>query len=161
MQLDVIIFILRILIALALYVFLAVVAYFVWRDIQSGVPHSDFADFIPTASLVVIECDEDVPLALGQRFALRSTTTMGRSPTNAIVFPDPFASTRHATLTYHRGQWWLDDHQSRNGTTVNDIPVTGTVVVSSGDIIGIGRARLRLELSDRPAGPVPSEPTGG
>jgi FHA domain. len=44
------------------------------------------------------------------------------------------------------GQWWLEDRKSRNGTTLNGMPVTQSVIVTDGDIIGIGKMRFRLDL---------------
>ncbi|GAB4468725.1 MAG: hypothetical protein Kow00124_03190 [Anaerolineae bacterium] len=145
MPLDVFILILRVLIALALYSFLAVLMIFIWRDLQAQqIQHTGEAASLRD-QLVVVEVDDEVPLEAGLCFPLKRVNVLGRGPTSTIVIPDPFASMLHATLTYRRGQWWLDDHQSRNGTTVNDVPITGTTVISSGDVIGIGRVKLRLE----------------
>jgi len=44
------------------------------------------------------------------------------------------------------GQWWIEDRKSRNGTLLNDLPVTEAMVITHGDIIGIGNMKFRLEL---------------
>jgi pSer/pThr/pTyr-binding forkhead associated (FHA) protein len=44
------------------------------------------------------------------------------------------------------GQWWIEDRKSRNGTLLNDLPVTESMVITHGDIIGIGNMKFRLEL---------------
>jgi pSer/pThr/pTyr-binding forkhead associated (FHA) protein len=82
----------------------------------------------------------------GQTFIIRSAATLGRGTSSTIVIPDSFVSIDHAHITWQRGQWWLEDRHSRNGTSLNNLPVTETMVLSSGDEIGIGRITLRLEL---------------
>jgi pSer/pThr/pTyr-binding forkhead associated (FHA) protein len=72
-------------------------------------------------------------------------TSIGRSPGNTIVIPDTYASSQHALLTWREGQWWLADQNSRNGTTLNGAAIQNPTIVSSGDVIGVGRMQLRLE----------------
>jgi hypothetical protein len=79
-------------------------------------------------------------------YPLLPVTTIGRAPTNAIQLPDSFASTHHALLALRSGQWWLEDRESRNGTLLNGQILTGPTVVSAGDVIGIGRIELKVEL---------------
>lgn len=145
MPLDVILLILRIAIALALYVFLSALFVYLWRDVYTTGQQAKQSQQ-PLGRLTIVEC-EDVPLEIGQEYPLRPYTTLGRSPTNTIALPDSFASTEHAHLLLREGQWWLYDQESRNGTTVNDVPITDAVVLSSGDVIGIGRVKFRLEVN--------------
>ena len=49
-------------------------------------------------------------------------------------------------LSWRSGQWWLEDLGSRNGTMLNDIPLTESAVISGGDIISIGGTQLKLEV---------------
>jgi pSer/pThr/pTyr-binding forkhead associated (FHA) protein len=60
---------------------------------------------------------------------------------------DTFASSEHALVAMRDGQWWLEDRQSRNGTTINEIPINQAVVIADGDIIGIGTVRYRVNLA--------------
>jgi hypothetical protein len=143
MSLEVILLILRIAIVLALYGFLGILLLYIRRDILAVSEHVEETQHA-AAALVVIEC-EDVPLEVGSRFDLQPMTSIGRGPTNTISLPDTFASTEHARIALRRGQWWLNDQNSRNGTLLNDVLITGTVVLSSGDVIGIGRVRMRFE----------------
>jgi hypothetical protein len=139
-SLDVLLLILRILIALALYAFLAALLFFIWRDVnQAG--ESTGQRTYPRGWLAVVAC-EDVPLEVGQEFPLEPLTSIGRGPTNTIVLEDSYASTFHAQIVLTRGQWCLTDQESRNGTAINDVPVSEEVVLSPGDIIQIGRVKL-------------------
>jgi pSer/pThr/pTyr-binding forkhead associated (FHA) protein len=85
-------------------------------------------------------------IVTGTNYPLLKLTSLGRSPTNTITIDDTFASSDHAFVALRSGQWWLEDRQSRNGTTLNEVPITQPVIITDGDIIGIGRNRFRLEL---------------
>jgi hypothetical protein len=149
MPLEIIILAVRVAIALSLYAFLGALFILIWQDVRTASERSPESRR-SSGRLIVVAC-EDVPLEVGHVFPLRPVTTLGRGPTNTIVLPDEFASAEHAQIILRKGQWWLMDQQSRNGTTVNEVPVTGAVVLSSGDVIGIGRIKLRLEIGNYPA----------
>jgi pSer/pThr/pTyr-binding forkhead associated (FHA) protein len=51
-------------------------------------------------------------------------------------------------LTLRSGQWWLEDRGSSNGTRLNGYRVEEPIVLSAGDIIGIGQLELKLELEE-------------
>lgn len=96
--------------------------------------------------LVVIHEIGGQHMVSGETHSLLPITTIGRSPTNTIVIEDSFASSEHALVTMRDGQWWLEDRRSRNGTLLNDIPLTQPMVVTHGDVIGVGSIRLRIEM---------------
>jgi hypothetical protein len=144
MPLDVLLLILRVTTAIALYAFLGLMLVYIWRDVLNAGQQISQRQRV-SGRLVVVKC-EGVAMVQGHEFALQPVTTLGRGPGNTVVVPDTSASMEHAAITWRRGQWWLEDQQSRNGTTINNIPVTEPVVLASGDEIGIGRVRLRLEM---------------
>jgi hypothetical protein len=137
---DVALLVLRIAIAAALYGFLGALLYFTMREMQAASHQAGRA----VGRLRIVAVESGVPLEEGRTYPLHLVTTLGRSPTNLIVVPDSFASSEHARITSRRGQWWLADLDSRNGTTLNGLPVTSPVVLSPGDEIGIGRVTFRL-----------------
>lgn len=144
MSLDIILLLIRITIALALYAFLALLFVYIARDLRAASMEQKLRQRTP--GKLVITKSEGVPMQVGQILPLSPYTSIGRGPTNTIVLPDTFASVTHAHVVFRRDQWWLEDQQSRNGTTVNDIPVKAPVVLSAGDEIGIGRVTFRFEL---------------
>jgi pSer/pThr/pTyr-binding forkhead associated (FHA) protein len=83
--------------------------------------------------------------------SLEPATSLGRVAGNTIVIDDPHTSARHAELRFARGQWWLRELGSSNGTLLNDEPVRAVVGVRPGDVIQCGRVRFRLV----PSFPVP------
>jgi hypothetical protein len=140
---DVLLLALRLLLVIALYTFLSAVLLMLWRDLRQTVASRDAEH--PKGRLVVLHT-EDEALAAGTVFPLQLVTSLGRSPNNTIIIPDTFASAQHALLTWREAQWWLEDQNSRNGTQLNGERISDPTVVSTGDVIGVGRTQLKLEL---------------
>lgn len=127
-----------------LYLFLAVVARILVRDLRAA------ARATPTSlgRLAVVEAPEGGP-AVGTRFPLGAVTTLGRDVNNAIVLEDPFVSADHAVLSFRGRTWYVEDLGSTNGTYVNGARIEEPVPLGWGDELQIGAVRLRLEPSDR------------
>jgi hypothetical protein len=148
-------FALRLLAVAVLYAFLLVTIYVIWRDLRSA-GHAQLQDTrvftsadhsaTPGGWLRVI--GGVAPLQPGDAFVLQASTTLGRSPDNHIILPDTYVSSYHARLDRRDGEWWLTDLGSRNGTRLNDVPLTKPVPLADGDVIGIGRVELKLEIAD-------------
>jgi pSer/pThr/pTyr-binding forkhead associated (FHA) protein len=51
-------------------------------------------------------------------------------------------------MTYHHGQWWLEDLASTNGTFLNNTPISMPTVITSGDEISCGSVSLTISLSE-------------
>jgi pSer/pThr/pTyr-binding forkhead associated (FHA) protein len=140
---DVLLLALRILLTILLYAFLAAVLLILWRDLRQATADGEITR--PGGQLVVLHAPDE-KLAVGVAFPLQPVTSIGRSPINTIPLPDTYASAQHTLLTWREGQWWLEDQDSRNGTLLNDTRIGGPTVVSAGDVIGVGRTKLKLEL---------------
>jgi pSer/pThr/pTyr-binding forkhead associated (FHA) protein len=143
---DILLLVLRLLLAGLLYAFLGAILMMLWRDLRRGT--TERSDSRPESRLVVLNGspETDNQLAAGTAFRLQPVTSIGRSPSNGIVVRDTYASSQHALLTWREGQWWLEDRNSRNGTRLNGKPVEEPTLVSAGDVIAIGRTRLKLEV---------------
>ena len=102
------------------------------------------------AGLIVLDAAES-SLVPGAALSLEPASSLGRVAGNTIVVDDPHTSARHAELRFARGQWWLRDLGSSNGTLLNDEPVRAVVGVRPGDVIQCGRVRFRFV----PSFPVP------
>jgi pSer/pThr/pTyr-binding forkhead associated (FHA) protein len=144
MSLDAFLLIFRFAIIAALYIFLAALLWYGWQDIRLAGQQLQ-PDSKTAARLIVVECDPAVPLKVGMRFPLERETLLGRGAVNTIILPDSFASSHHALISIKNGQWWLEDQNSRNGTRLNGVDITGGVVISAGDTIEIGRVKLMFE----------------
>lgn len=144
---DILLFLVRLLFSIFLYVFLGAVLILLWRDVKSATRHQA-APVIRErpAQLRVVHGYNS--LSDGAVIKLESFTTLGRAESNNITVADPYASGEHALLAWRSGQWWLEDRDSRNGTLLNDIAVEEPLVISHGDVIGIGQVRFKFELCD-------------
>jgi pSer/pThr/pTyr-binding forkhead associated (FHA) protein len=142
MSQETLIFALRILLSLALYAFLGLAFWVVWRDLQATTAQAG-----DRAALLVVEPGE-TDLLPGDRLPLLPATTLGRALNNTIVLADSFASAEHARLTQRRGRWWLEDLGSRNGTLLNEARLQPgqPVAIVEGDLVGVGNVRLRIQL---------------
>jgi hypothetical protein len=97
---------------------------------------------VGTGLIVLDAADSSLPP--GAALSLQPASSLGRVAGNTIVIDDPHTSARHAELRFARGQWWLRDLGSSNGTLLNDEPVRAVVGVRPGDVIQCGRVRFRL-----------------
>lgn len=99
----------------------------------------------PSAALELVE-PADASYYVGTSFPLDAYTTIGRNDGNTIVLDDGFVSGSHAEITFDRGQWWLQDLNSTNGTTINRQAVHHRVPVQDGDYVGFGRVQFVAHL---------------
>jgi hypothetical protein len=141
---NLVLFILRLVLAVLLYAFLGTLLWMLWQDVRAAA-RATAARGRRLGRLVVLESSLPA-LALGATFPLMPITSLGRAPTNTATLPDDTASLEHALLHLRDGQWWLEDLASRNGTRLNDAPVHDPAPVVPGDIIAVGRVKLKVEL---------------
>ncbi len=130
----------RLLFLLLLYLFLARVIRVLLRDLRAASREPAHRP----GRLVVLESPAGEP-SVGRSFELDVITPLGRDVNNAIVIDDPFASAEHAVLTYRGRTWYLEDLDSTNGSYVNGHPIDGVAALGFGDEVQIGQVRLRLE----------------
>jgi FOG: FHA domain len=86
-------------------------------------------------------------------FAERSIT-IGRAPDNMIVVDDPSVSSRHAQLELVGETYRLKDLGSTNGSKVNGVPITETVLKFE-DRIRFGAIEARFEPDVHGSQPLP------
>lgn len=133
---------LRFILAVALYGFLGWALLILWREIRrQGI--SLASRRVPSVNLT-IRHKQAPPIV--KNFT-QSNITLGRDPGCDIPLIDDTVSTRHAQLTYHHNQWWLEDLSSTNGTMLNQIIITMPTVLTAGDEIRCGDTRLVVNLS--------------
>lgn len=100
------------------------------------------------------ESDHDRRYQLGEDDLL-----VGRAEACDLRFDDPYLSRVHAKLEVRSGRVRIRDLGSSGGTWVNDEPVDGVVELHAGDVVTMGRVRLRVSTDDSgtrvlpPAGP--------
>ena len=127
--------ILRFLLALALFAFLGYVLWTLWRDMKQQ-------DEVLTSRRL-----PPIQLTLTGSSPRQFSTpevVIGRDPACELILDDPTVSNRHARLSYHHGQWWLEDLQSTNGTFLNGDAVLTPLVVTGGDVVRCGQVEMKL-----------------
>ncbi len=143
MATDLIILGLRLVFVLMLYAFLFQIVLVIVRDLPKGSAREGNSD-LDIAYLVVVDGGPETIIP-GQHFNLDPVTSIGRSPSNTITLPtDSFVSSEHSLLTLRDNQWWLEDLGSTNGTYVNRRLVSSPTRVNFGDVIEIGKTRMKL-----------------
>lgn len=137
---------LRFLLVVGIYIFLLQVVLVVRRDLVAAGPRGGAGGdaAAPLARLVTIDPARS-GLQPGQSLALAGVNAIGRAPANAIQIDDDFVSARHAVISHRDRRWWVEDLGSTNGTFVNGRRIDRSTSLRSGDEVGIGRVRFRIE----------------
>jgi hypothetical protein len=87
----------------------------------------------------VTECTHSI----GRDSGLRDELTIGRSPDNTIVVDGSTVSRHHARIEFSERAYFIEDLDSRNGTTVNGSPVTRARLGSQSSI-KVGKETIKF-----------------
>jgi pSer/pThr/pTyr-binding forkhead associated (FHA) protein len=152
---GVVVLILRILLVCALYAFLGTTLWVMWRELSAT------SDQLSGRKIRAIRLRVDTAShePIVRTFA-KAEVTLGRDPASDLPLADEAVSARHAVMTFHHGQWWIEDLGSRNGTRLNAQRLEGATVLTHGDEIACGKSRIEVNLqlnSGEPGAP----PSGG
>jgi len=137
-----ILLVLRLLLILVLYAFLAFAIYTLWKDLRQRVK-KPVATPIQPITLIGGERDGDLNT---YQFAVEAIT-IGRDPMSELYLNDSTISAQHCKLTYHHGQWWVEDLKSTNGTYLNQEFVSEPFVVTDGDSLRCGRLYFTISIA--------------
>jgi hypothetical protein len=140
----VILFILRLVSAALLLSFFGIIAWLIYKDVRLST--NFMSEFQRAHGTLMIVATEVESLAVGSRYPLMPVTSIGRAPENSVVLDDDYVSSEHTLISLRDGRWWLEDLGSRNGTLLNLLLLQTATVLTAGDVVTIGRTRLRLEI---------------
>lgn len=139
---------LRVLLAVSLYAFLGWSLFTIWRELHTQ-GSLLAARKIPGINLN-IQAGEQTPI---QRYITQPEILLGRDSRCDIPLLNDTVSVRHARLSYHHGQWWLEDLGSTNGTWLNKEKVSTPTVIIGGDQIDCGKVSIMVNLGVDPTNP--------
>jgi pSer/pThr/pTyr-binding forkhead associated (FHA) protein len=148
---------LRIVMAIALYSFLGWTLLTLWRELKQQ------ADQLAAQKTPGITIDDR--LGLGRQNQNRFTQTeivIGRDKNCDISVADEAVSAHHARVTFHHGQWWLEDLGSTNGTFLNREKLNIPAVLITGDEFKCGDTLFNIRIDiDNKLSPTSKLQTGG
>lgn len=140
-----IVLVLRIGLAVALYVFLWRVMQTLWQELKGQ------GSFLASQKKPGILVDAKVEGGREFKFHFwQPEILIGRGSNCDISLPDEALSVSHARISFHHGQWWLEDLGSTNGTFINKDRIIVPTVIITGDQFKCGNSifSLRMDLLD-------------
>jgi pSer/pThr/pTyr-binding forkhead associated (FHA) protein len=137
-MLGIIFLILRILLAVLLFLFLGWALRLIWLGLKEQARRAAVSQ-IPSLTL-----DPEPQADLESFHFTQPTAVVGRDPACDCLLADKTISGQHARLTYEMTQWWVEDLQSTNGTFLNQQSISTPVVLTSGDELRFGQLAFRV-----------------
>ncbi len=132
----------RALAALALYAFLGWALYLTWQSLRSQANLLD-AQKIPALKIRLTAPERETETLLFHKAEL----VIGRESTCELRTDDPSVSARHAHIVYRHAQWWAEDLDSTNGSTLNDAPLATATILINGDTLKCGYTLIEIDAN--------------
>lgn len=137
---------LRLALAVALYAFLGWAFFTLLQELrQQGNKLSTQKKLGITFYIKIEEGRESI------RHFTQPEIMLGRDSNCDLSVMDEALSAHHARITFHHGQWWLEDLNSTNGTFLNREQLTTPAVVITGDEFKCGNTifSIRIDSDDK------------
>jgi hypothetical protein len=138
---GIVVFVLRIALALSLYAFLFWAVYSIYRELKTT-SRTISSRRVPVLQLRL--AGETVEIE--KQFS-SPEIIVGRDLACDFSISGATVSARHSRLAYHHNQWWVEDLHSTNGTFLNDDPVDQPTVIISGDDLRCGQMHLEITIN--------------
>ncbi len=135
----IIVLVLRILLAISLYVFLFLAIFRMWERFEQP----KIGEVAEKPEISIILDDQEVPVSFKQ-----NEISIGRSDDNDLAIDDEAVSSRHARIIFENGKWMLEDLNSTNGTYLNNQRIFTSTVLINGDEIMLGKQSLLIDIPD-------------
>lgn len=135
--------VLRFLLAIGLYSFLGWALLTLWQELkQQGKNLTDRKKPGITITARSTPGNES-----RSRFS-QTEIIIGRHIHCDLAIIDEALSAQHARITFHHGQWWLEDLNSMNGTFLNEEQLTTPTVIIMGDEFKCGNTLFVIRIDD-------------
>jgi pSer/pThr/pTyr-binding forkhead associated (FHA) protein len=138
---SLLLFILRLIVLLLLYLFIGWIGYTIFMDLRKST-RPDGKAFIAPITLF----QEGDALIEPKQFAIPEIV-IGRDPANPFLLEDSTVSLRHLKLSYRNQHWWAEDLESTNGSYLNGDQILSPVILTDGDELQLGQVRLAVKLN--------------
>jgi hypothetical protein len=140
----IVVLIFRMIMAIALYLFVAWAFYTIWQDLRLQ-SRNLASQKIPPVSIKIQNTPEEE--GLSHQFSLPELI-IGRDQSCDLMIQDDTISSHHSRLSYHHHQWWIEDMHSTNGTFLNQERLTTPTVMIDGDEIRCGHVLITINIMD-------------
>ena len=142
---------LRLALAIALYAFLGWAFFTLLQELrQQGNKLSTQKKLGITFYIKIEEGRESI------RHFTQPEIMLGRDSNCDLSVMDEALSAHHARITFHHGQWWLEDLNSTNGTFLNREQLTTPAVVITGDEFKCGNTIFSIRIDSDELSPAPA-----
>lgn len=138
---GILLLLIRALMAVLLYGFLGWAVYTLWRDIRIQ------SELIALRKIPELSLSYSVGGELISQHFQVPELLVGREEICDVILDEKTVSAEHARLSFHHGNWWVKDLDSRNGTYLNNELLVTQTVLTSGDEIQLGQTRLQVEIA--------------
>jgi pSer/pThr/pTyr-binding forkhead associated (FHA) protein len=138
---GVLVFALRLLMAVCLYAFLGWALFSLWKDLQTQ-GFSLVRRKAPSLSITLQRAGVETT----RRTFQQTEISVGRDSACDVSLNDDSVSARHIHLSHHHGQWWVEDLGSTNGTRLNQSTLATPTVITTGDQIECGHTALIVSI---------------
>ncbi len=138
-----IVFIFRILMALALYGLIIFIFLTIYRQYKAQL---QLLSPVSNASLQLTNLDTPEKESL---LIQQSEVMIGRDPNCKIHLPNETVSAQHARINLLDNQWWITDLNSTNGTFLNDELITHPCVITENDTIRFGQVKFLIHIQKK------------
>ncbi len=141
---GILVLLLRAVMAICLFAFVGFVIYIIWKDLRQL---AAVAAGVMIPDLILEAEGQSEPY---QFLVKTSEAIIGRDPSCDVFLDESTLSARHARLSFHHAQWWLEDLHSTNGSLLNDQPVLQPTVLDDGDRIKCGSISMIVHFKSTP-----------
>ena len=138
----IVVLILRFALAIALYAFIGWVLLILWQELkqQGELLASRKKPGIHVRAK--LENGKEV-----QRNFFLTEVSIGRNPGCDLAVIDDAISARHALISYHHNQWWLEDLNSTNGTFIGKSKVAVPTVLIPDEEFKCGNTLFTVQMN--------------
>ncbi len=130
--------ILKYALVVVIYVFIFSVVKLVYMDI-ADTRRREKNESDGLGYLKLINLRREVPFKVYESYSVLENTFIGRNKKCDIFIPDPYLSKKHARIFFKDAEFYIEDLDSTNGTTLNGKAIgSRPVKLKDGDKVGIG-----------------------
>jgi len=140
-MIEILVLVLRLALAVVLYVFLGWTLSILWQEVKQQ------GELLASQKRPAIQVSASLETGkeIRERYS-KVEVTIGRDPNCDFPILDEAISAHHARISYHHSQWWLEDLNSTNGTFIGKSKVSVPTVLIASDQFRCGNTLFTVEM---------------